>query len=238
MLFTSLIAQLLPRACLLCRTLTQASHHLCEPCRQELPILSHSCRKCAQFLHANERQLTLCGQCLTDPPPFDQVYALFPYLPPLPRMIAAFKFEEQFSYGACFSTLLREKIREWYQPHPLPDLLIPVPLHASRLRERGFNQTLELIKPLAHTYKIPIDQSVIRHKATAAQHLLPKRERLANTANAFQVVRSYQNRHVAIIDDVMTTGQTVSALARLLKQAGASKVDIWAIARSDGRALN
>lgn len=152
-------------------------------------------------------------------------------------MIAAFKFEQQFSYGGCFSALLRESVRGWYQHHPLPDLLIPVPLHAARLRERGFNQASELVKPASRAYKIAIDQSVIRHKATAAQHLLPKRDRRANLANAFQLVREYQNLHVAIVDDVMTTGQTVSALARVLKQAGADKVDIWAISRSDGRGL-
>lgn len=235
MLFTSFIAKLLPRACLLCRAVTMEPYHLCEPCRNELPILSHSCRKCAQFLHSNTHQQWLCGQCLTEPPPYDQVHAIFPYETPIPRMIAAFKFEEQFSYGGCFGVLLRMKVREWYQHQPLPTLIIPVPLHATRLRERGFNQALELAKPAALAYQIPIDHSVIRCKATAAQHLLPKRERTANLVNAFQVARNYSGMHVAIVDDVMTTGQTVSALARVLKLAGACRVDIWAIARSDGR---
>lgn len=214
---------------------TNHVHHLCQACWRELPILSHSCKKCAQFLHANPGQTLICGQCLSDPPPYDRVYALFPYAAPLPRLIAAFKFEEQFSHGACLSALLCTNISKWYQHQPLPDLLIPVPLNAARLKERGFNQALELAKPTSAAYQIPIDNSVMRHKATAAQHLLAKRERSANVANAFQLTRLYHQLHVAIIDDVMTTGHTVSALARLLKQAGAGKIDVWAISRSDGR---
>jgi len=231
----SLLDLFFPRACLLCRTQTDETHHLCPDCAAELPILSHSCQKCAQFLHANEHAQLVCGLCLSEPPPYDKVYALFPYQSPIPSLIIGFKFEEQFSHGRFFSHMLLQKIHEWYAGHPLPDLLIPMPLHPARLRERGFNQAAELTNPLASALKIPIDHSVIRQKATLPQRTLRARERGPNLAHAFAASQLYTGCHLAIIDDVVTTGETITALARLLRQLGAARIDIWCCARCDSR---
>ncbi len=234
--FDSLINILLPRACLLCRRLTHEPHHLCAPCANELPILSHSCGKCAQFLHASERSQLICGQCLKQPPPYAKVFALFPYQPPLPRLVAGLKFEEQFSHGQFFSWMMIDAARhKWYADQRLPDLLLPMPLHRKRLQERGFNQALEIAKPVARKLKIPIDQGVIRSKATLPQSTLPASERRQNLAKAFCTERSYAGLHVAVIDDVMTTGHTVTAMAKLLIRHGARRVDIWCCARCDSR---
>lgn len=231
--FDKLIEILLPRACLLCRATTREPHHLCSPCARELPILSHSCQKCAQFLHASERRQLICGQCLTDPPPYDIAHALFPYQPPLPRLIAGLKFEEQFTHAVFFSQMLRQTVQtSWYQDTPLPDLILPVPLHASRLRERGYNQAAEIAKPVAKSLKISIDHGVTRIKPTQPQSTLPAAERGQNLARAFHTNHSYAGLHVAIVDDVMTTGHTVTAVAALLKQHGAKRVDVWCCARS------
>ena len=225
---------LLPRACLLCRIPTQEAHHLCPPCAKELPILSHSCQKCAQFLHAAKRRLLTCGLCLTDPPPFDKVFALFPYQPPLPRLVAGLKFEKQLSIARLFSCLMVQAVRtQWYQQTPLPDLILAMPLHAKRLKERGYNQAAEIAKPTAKALKIPLDHGIIRSKYTRPQSTLPAEERRQNTVNAFTATRSYRGQHIAVVDDVMTTGHTVSALASLLKRQGARRVDIWCCARCD-----
>jgi len=237
MFWKSLINILLPRACLLCRTVTHEPHHLCTPCVKELPILSHSCQKCAQFLHSSERRQLICGQCLSDPPPFHTVFALFPYQPPLPKLVAGLKFEQQFSHGEFFSSLMAHAARDqWYSNQSYPDLIVPMPLHQKRLQERGFNQALEIAKPVSRMLNIPIDQAAMRSKATLPQSTLPASERKRNMAKAFTTARSYAGLHVTVIDDVMTTGHTVTALARLLNQCGARRVDIWCCARCDSRA--
>jgi ComF family protein len=233
-LLISLIDILLPRACLLCRMPTREQHHLCRPCAKELPILSHSCVKCAQFLPFPSEQI--CGQCLTDPPPFDFTFALFPYFPPIPHFIAGLKFEQQFSFAQLFSCLMTTAVlTQWYPNHRLPDLIIPMPLHARRLKERGYNQAAEIAKPLARALQIPLDHGIIRSKYTQPQSALPASLRPKNTANAFSALRSYQGVHIAVVDDVMTTGETVTAIARLLKRYGAGRVDIWCCARCDNR---
>ena len=232
----SLFNILIPRACLLCRTPTQEPHHLCRACAKELPILSHSCQKCAQFLPAAERRQLTCGQCQSDPPPYNKVFALFPYQPPLPRLIAGLKFEEQFPIACLFSCLMAEAIcGPWYPSTPPPDLILPMPLHSKRLQERGYNQAAIIAKPLAEAVKIPLDHGVIRTKYTRPQSSFPAAERHQNIANAFTATRSYAGAHIAIVDDVMTTGQTVIAVARLLRKHGAKRVDIWCCARCDNR---
>ena len=234
--FDALINLLLPRACLLCRTPTREKHHLCQPCLKELPILYQSCRKCAQFLHARDGGSLVCGSCLTKPPPYDQVFALFPYQPPLPRLIAGLKFEEQFSHATLFSNRLVHAVRrQWYTHSQRPDFILPMPLHTNRLRERGYNQALEVARPAAKALSIPLDHSITRCKATLPQHTLPASKRRQNVAKAFIAQRNYHGEHIAIVDDVMTTGQTVAALARLLKRHGARRVDIWCIARCDSQ---
>jgi ComF family protein len=232
--FDSLLDILIPRACLLCRTLTREKQHLCLPCANELPTLSQTCKKCALILHHSESTQLLCGSCLTDPPPYDQVFALFPYQPPLPRLIGGLKFEEQLSHAQFFSHRMLQAIRRsWYANNRLPDCILPMPLHLLRLQERGYNQAEEVARPIACALKLPIDRSIIRSKATRPQSSLPAKERRRNIANAFTATRHYADEHIAVIDDVMTTGHTVTALAKILKQHGAQRVDIWCIARCD-----
>lgn len=231
--FDSLINILIPRACLLCRRPTREPHHLCQPCARELPILSHSCRKCAQFLHSSERRQLICGQCLSEPPPYDTVFTLFPYDPPLPKLIAGLKFEHQFSIASLFSHFLAHAVQaQWYIHQKVPDLILPMPLHPRRQRERGYNQAHEAAKPASRMLGIPLDLNLVRIKPTLPQSTLPASKRRQNTANAFAVTRSYAGLHVALFDDVMTTGCTVSAAARVLQKHGAKRVDIWCIARS------
>lgn len=116
----------------------------------------------------------------------------------------------------------------------MPELIIPVPLHHSKLRERGFNQALEIARPLARQLQIPIDiHSTRRRLATRSQSLLPAGQRVQNVRNAFTVIRPIAARHIAIVDDVMTTGATVAELSRQCRLAGASRISVWVVARAN-----
>jgi len=198
---------LLPSACVLCGDRAQPPIDLCAPCKASLPWLSTAA---------------------------DGVMALCHYVPPFDRLITALKFKERLLYARLLSELLLEQVRDqWYIQAPLPELLIPMPLHADRLRERGFNQAVELARPLAKQLKIPLDlRSCQRIRATQAQLTLSATERQRNMDKAFTVKPDLSARHVAIIDDVVTTGHTMAALSSELRKAGVEQIDVWCCART------
>lgn len=187
--------------------------------------------QCGQFL--SHSQGLICGFCLAQPPLFDKTYALFHYQPPIMQCILRLKFQGNLMYAQTLAQLFIQRMSSnWYREEMLPDLIIPVPLHTKRLKERGFNQALEIAKPIAKTFNIQIDKlGIKRTKATAAQTTLKAALRECNLANAFMATKRYDNLSIAIVDDVITTTYTVRELAKTLKQAGAEKITIWAIAR-------
>ena len=170
-------------------------------------------------------------------PPFDAAFAPFVYAHPLDLLVTKLKFGHSLAAGRVLSELWLEALAE---PSPtLPDLLVPVPLHESRLRERGYNQALELAKPLAQGLRITLAERLLsRTKATAAQANLDAKARRKNLRGAFVVGRAAIGGkdpaalHVAILDDVMTTGTTLRECARVLRRAGFARVDVWALARA------
>ena len=224
---------LLPAMCVLCNHRAHPANNLCDACRCDLPSLSHGCRQCAAFLPESNHLDLLCGDCLQNPPPFERIYALFPYEPPVMQLIIALKFQHKLSHSRLFSHLLIEKIiTEWYQNKPLPDLIIPIPLHPQRLRERGFNQALEIARPISKHLGIPLDiHGTQRTKHTAAQSGLTALERQRNITGAFAANRDYTGLSVVVVDDVMTTGQTAREISRVLRARGASRIDVWCCAR-------
>ena len=114
-----------------------------------------------------------------------------------------------------------------------PQLIIPVPLHPSRYRERGYNQTLEIARTLTRRLGIPLDyQSCIRSIATQSQTELTGKERRRNVSRAFAMAKPLNAARVAILDDVVTTGATVNALAKVLRHAGVRQIDVWACSRA------
>lgn len=229
----SIFNWLLPPTCLLCGNNWQNTHNICVNCQKSLPILPHHCPQCAQFLPAAITNPIKCGACLRNPPPFNATYALFAYEQPIISMIIKLKFQHQLGIAELLGELLAKKAKEtWYALHPLPDLLIPIPLHPHRLRERGFNQSLEIAKPASKILGLPIDyQGIKRVKATAAQSGLSAAARKQNIANAFVACRDYTGLTVAILDDVITTGHTIMECSRTLKIHGAKHIDIWCCAR-------
>ena len=231
----SMLVWLLPATCILCGSLTRNTQNICHTCQQDLPILPHGCQQCADFLLSSATNDNLkCGNCLKNPPAYDKTYALFPYKPPINHLITKLKFNHQLSHARALGELMTNRIQSlWYVNKPLPDLIIPIPLHPLRLRERGFNQAIEIARPIAKALAIPIDfHGVTRIKHTRAQSGLPAKERKCNLTQAFSLSRNYSNLTVAVIDDVITTGHTVMECCRMIKDHGAKRIDVWCCARN------
>lgn len=147
-------------------------------------------------------------------------------------MIQQLKFQHRLYQAHALATLLMQQIPIWYADHPLPDLVLPVPLHPLRIRERGFNQAVEIARPACRKFKLPLDlDGVQRIKHTAAQSGLDANERRLNLTQAFVATKDYTGRSIAILDDVVTTGQTMQELCRVLLKQGAVKLEVWCCAR-------
>jgi len=154
------------------------------------------------------------------------------YAPPLDRLIQQLKFNQKLHLARLLGTLMARDIRQ--QALTLPDLLLPVPLHKQRLQQRGYNQALEIARILARALNVKLDlHCCVRHKATREQTGLPAQQRKTNLQGAFQVRRDVQGKHIAIVDDVMTTGSTVTELSKALLQQGAKRIDVWVCARAN-----
>jgi ComF family protein len=161
----------------------------------------------------------------------DNLWVALDYLSPVDQLILGGKFSEQL---ANLSLLAELFIQYWHtQKIELPEVIIPIPLHAQRLQERGYNQALELAKIIGRSLQIPVDfSSVKRRKATRAQASLPARLRGENIRHAFELIRPMAYSRVALLDDVFTTGNTVRELSQLLRNAHVEKVDVYCIART------
>lgn len=219
-----------PAHCLLCGSRCGHPLPLCTACRDDLPALYMAYRQCAQPLAT----AGICGQCQQAPPPQQDTLALWHYRPPVDYLIQQMKFHQRLDLTRVLGKLLAGYIQS--TGCTMPELIIPVPLHPSRLRERGFNQALEIARPLARHLDIPLDiRATRRCVPTRSQSLLPADQRVHNMRHAFGVTRPIAASHIAIVDDVMTTGATVAELARELRLAGAGRISVWVVARASGQ---
>jgi ComF family protein len=220
---------LLPPTCLLCGAAGVGPWDLCAGCRRELPWQQHVCRRCGQPLVAATD--AVCGHCQQQPPACDRIVVPLRYQAPLDHLIKRLKFNRQLTYARLLGELLAEALQE--RREPLPEVLLPVPLHPARLRQRGFNQSLELARPVAQRLGLPLWPDAIRRvRHTRPQVGLAASARLANVRDAFQLARPLPVQRVAILDDVITTGSTVNEIARVLKAGGVGWVEVWACART------
>lgn len=220
---------LFPRRCLLCDLDCDTAEFICNQCQNSLPYYQSGCSGCGIMIK-NNREKNLCGACILSPPPFDDMLALFEYEPPISSLIHQLKFNGNLLIARY---LAEQWIVHLKKINTLPDLILPVPLHHTRLTERGFNQALEIGKTIGQYFNVPIDtRSCIRIKNTQAQSSLPASKRKYNLKNAFGLSYPISARHIAILDDVVTTGNTVSEIAHLLQKTGAVKIDIWCCARA------
>lgn len=229
--FASFLDLLLPRRCQLCGT-AAGDGGLCGPCEDDLPWLGNACQRCALPLPENT---TLCGRCLKRPPAFDRCRAVFRYAPPVDRLIGQFKHQRHLTAGRLLARLAANRL---CQPGEEPDLIGPVPLHWRRQLLRGFNQSALVAEILSRKLDIPLAPLAIRRQSTTQQQALGRRERLRNLRDAFVARPSaVAGKHVVIVDDVVTTSATAEALSRQLKQVGARRVEVWALARTPAPGL-
>ena len=156
------------------------------------------------------------------------------YASPLKELIGHLKFHGNLSYAPLLAQTFVGALK--HRKNNLPECIIPVPLHQQRLRERGFNQALELARIVAKQLHIPVDYTLCqRNKATPFQSGLSAKQRKQNLKGAFSVGNTQSYKHVAIFDDVVTTGTTVNELAKQLRQSGVETIEVWAIARTQNK---
>lgn len=217
------LSALLPESCLLCGTDSQA-HLLCADCTADLPALpTASCPKCGEQTTHGER----CGACLKEAPHFDRTIALYRYDFPVDRIIHALKYGHQLAVAGWLGVKLAERLTADKR------LIIPLPLHPERVRERGFNQSAEIARVLGNCLNFPVDRSsVLRNRATLPQADLPLKERHKNVRGAFECRSDMSGRNILLIDDVMTTGATLNECARVLKLHGAADILVAVAARA------
>jgi len=218
---------LLPRLCPGCGLSVTGPDPLCGRCRASLPRWVHGCLRCAVPLPRTSRE---CGHCQRIPPAYTSAIALYEYGPPIDYFIQKLKFHHDLSV-ACW---LGEELAAAVSGSGFrPDALVPVPLHRRRLCERGFNQSVEIARPMARRLRLPmIVDGISRLRDTPKQSGLGRPDRQKNLRNAFTASSDLTNRRFAIIDDVMTTGATVQHLALALKRAGAATIAVWVVARA------
>lgn len=234
-----LFAQLqcaLPCACALCGA--TAASALCAACERHFFLASRArCCHCALPLpetHATDADAQRCGSCLQAPPAFDATIVVADYVAPVDQLVLALKFGGRLALAPLLARLLRDALLH-EQRASLPTLLVAVPLGARRLAERGFNQALEIARPLTHSLGITLSaQLVLRVKETAPQARLHPQQRHSNMRDAFCLAHGadVHGQHIGVVDDVMTTGATLNAMALLLKHHGAVRVTNLVFART------
>ncbi|WP_277373002.1 ComF family protein [Pseudomonas sp. AA-38] len=222
------------RHCQLCdETTDHPRHDICTACEAELPWLGSHCQICALPLPA---QGMICGACQKKPPAFARVEAPWRYAFPVDNLITRFKHQGQWPFGRLLGELLAEHLQHAYDEGlPRPQALLAVPLARRRERQRGFNQARMLADWLGRALQIPApDDWLVRTQDTPAQQGLDAATRKRNLRQAFQVVDAAKiaGQHLALVDDVLTTGTTANTLARLLLRAGAERVDVYCLART------
>lgn len=219
-------------SCALCDAVSDDEISLCTGCQQDLPWLLHACQRCGIPIE-NPQQL-VCLTCELNPPLVDSVICALHYATPVDFLIKRMKFGHQLSYAKVLGVLLSRHLSQLNAD--IPDAVMPVPLHKARLRTRGFNQTLELYRTLNQQSPLVLFDQVKRIKNTKHQTQVKGDQREQNLQGAFETKAGVSvPRHIVILDDVITTGATTNTLARLLKEAGAETVSVWAVARATSR---
>jgi ComF family protein len=229
----------LPSSCALCGS--NGKDTLCEGCRAQFIMRRQSCcSQCAMPLTAMVSEGALieqhCGACLDDTPAFDATVAAVDYGAPVDQLVIALKFGSRLALAPLFADLMRDALLHRV-PTSLPDLLIPVPLGQLRLAKRGFNQALEIARPLSRSLGIALEARLAqRLRETDAQSTLHPEQRRKNMRGAFSIAPSQVEKprglHIGVIDDVMTTGETLNEMAATLKRFGAARVTNFVFART------
>ncbi|HEY8084768.1 MAG TPA: ComF family protein [Methylophilaceae bacterium] len=228
-----IIQTLLPQRCLLCDG-SSGNKPLCNDCLNDLPAHSKaSCPICALPTFNAE----ICGSCLQHPPAFDATIAAFNFVFPMDALLRALKYRGELSVAEIAANGIINSLEYQLEHKTLPDLLIPMPLHPKRLQERGFNQAMEISRRISRHIQRPLStNSIMRMRHGEPQASLPLNKRAKNVKGVFAVSDAASNdlrgKHIAVIDDIMTSGASLNELAKTLKKAGAARVECWVVART------
>ena len=211
------------QSCLLCAADAHGGA-LCPGCLGDLPRLpERRCPSCALPTPLGE----VCGGCLKHPPAFDSTRAVYQYAYPLDALLQHYKYGQGLHLAGFLAEQLAAEIDS------RPNLVIPMPLHPKRLKERGYNQAGEIAKRLARRLDLPLALTACtRAKDAPPQASLPLKERRKNIRGAFECAQDLTGKRIALVDDVMTTGASLDELAQTVKRAGASEVQCWVVART------
>lgn len=228
-----LLDLLFPPACPICLGSLPgagAPAPFCPHCTATItPLPAGRCSCCALPFIAGFSSSHLCADCIRQLPPFSTVHAAGLYAGALKQALQRFKYAGGVDLDRPLARLLETQI----PAASSVEVIVPVPLHPSRLRQRGYNQSLLLARVLAQNLQISLDQAILQRVVAAhSQQGLDARQRARNLRNAFLATRSLDGRNVLLVDDVMTTGATVSVCAQALRAAGAGTVEIAVIARA------
>jgi len=225
-----LFSALFPSRCIFCQQTVAAEPEICPDCYLALPHNVICCVRCALPLAEDIDGAVLCGRCIKKPPAFDYAYSPFRYEDEIITLVHQLKFSEKIRFSRSIGEML---LTHFSGTGESPDCLLPVALHPSRMRQRGFNQSIEISRVLSKALAIPIEHSaIVRQRSTVAQTGLSARQRQKNIRGAFSMVGELNYKHVLIVDDVMTTGATVNELAKLLKKNKVERVGVLSIARA------
>ena len=224
------LRSLLPTQCAVCLGWSRA--RICADCVGRYGVLQPRCRLCAIAVPAGTLE---CGACVRSPPPFAHGVAAVDYAFPWADLVTAFKFRAALDLAPALAALLADAVRR--DRPPPPALLLPVPLSAQRLTERGMNQAWELARRVGAQLRVPARADLLR-RLIDTPHLadLPREQRSLRIRGAFGVAagraHALRGQSVALVDDVMTSGATAAEAARVLLAAGASQVQVWVVART------
>ncbi len=220
---------LFPPTCILCNLSCKHSDDLCEACAINFKKNTNSCYRCGSTLEIHEPS-RICGKCISTRPAYDYTHAPYIYQSGIRHLIQTLKFNNNYKNARLLGKLIADSV---INSATFPELIMPVPLHPIRYRQRGFNQSLEIARTVSKQLSIPLDYSSCqRKKYTLQQSALPAKQRQKNLRHAFTVCRPIDARHIVIVDDVMTTGATANEMAETLKKSGVARVDIWVCARA------
>ncbi len=226
-----LLAWFIPRRCVLCHAPSGATC-VCAGCCADLPWVGPSCPACGLSLPPGAAP-GVCGRCGADSRHRARVQAALSYEYPVDRLVTGAKFRGQLHFARALGELLTMALERTGTAADPPDLLVPVPLHRRRLAERGYNQALEIARPVAESLCLPLSPGLCeRLRNTPEQTGLSAAERRRNLRQVFTVRGACAGARVAVVDDVITTGSTAAAMAQALREAGAAQVEVWAVART------
>lgn len=230
---SQIISWFFANRCALCNLPSDQPISLCQDCEISLPWLTEVCYRCGRpltGLRALDSRSITCGRCLQHPPPFARLVACWHYAYPINHLINLVKHQAKFNYALLLGYMLWQVVKENYAGIPLPAAIVPVPLHRTRLAMRGFNQTAEYCRAIP----LPtLHSAVVRIQDTRSQAQLSAKSRPENVKHAFECRETLPYQHIAVMDDVITTGNTLSAVCRALhKQNPNLQIDVWCLARA------